>query len=79
MKTSITGIPGIAGPPVPARVILVVIGLFLNINAIAVALDGDEPAATWVTFVIVYILSVGIPQAIAYKHRTDGWESAPMV
>ena len=68
MKTSITGIPGISGPPLPARVALLVVGCILNGNAIAVALDGTKTA--WATFGIIYVLAMGIPQAIALKHRS---------
>ena len=67
MKTSITGIPGISGPPLPARVALLIVGCILNGNAIAVALDGTETA--WVTFGILYFFAMAIPHGIALKHR----------
>lgn len=67
-KQSITGIPGITGPPVPARIALILVGLILNGNAIAIAVDGTQ--TPWVTFVLVYFVSMAIPHAIARKHRS---------
>jgi len=68
MKVSITGIPGISGPPLPARIALLVVGCILNGNVIAVALDGTETA--WVTFGILYFFAMAIPHGIALKHRS---------
>ena len=68
MKTSITGIPGISGPPMPARIALIIVGFILNGNAIAIALDGTETA--WLTFGVVYLFALVVPHGIAGKHRS---------
>lgn len=68
MKTSITGIPGISGPPLPARIALLIVGVILNGNAIAIALDGTETA--WVTFGVLYFFAMVVPHGIAVKHRS---------
>jgi len=78
-KQSITGIPGITGPPVPARVMLLIIGLGLNVNVIMHALDGDIESSEWVKFGAVYLVSVALPHAIAAKHRAEKWSAAPMM
>ena len=67
-KTSITGIPGIAGPPLPPRIALVIVALILNGNAIAVFMDGT--AVAWSTFFAVYVAAVGVPHAVGFKHRS---------
>ena len=80
-KTSITGIPGITGPPMPARIMLLLIGAFLNVNAVLHAIDGDIDGTTWTKFGCLYAASIAIPHAIAAKHRAAGWNApiAPMV
>ena len=78
-KTSITGIPGITGPPMPARIGLIVVGALLNINAALHIFDGDISNADWLTFALLYIVSVGVPHAIAFKHRKEGWNTPAMV
>ena len=75
MKTSITGIPGIMGPPLPARVVLIVIGAILNINVIMHIFDGDVDALEWEKFAGLYILAVGVPHLVGAKHRA----AVPMV
>ena len=78
-KESITGIPGISGPPMPARILIGLIGLLLNVNAILHIFDGDIPSDQWVSFAIVYVISCVVPHGIAFKHRKEGWSTPPMV
>jgi hypothetical protein len=76
-STSITGIPGICGPPLPARILLIIIGLVLNVNAIMHVIDGDIVGSVWTKFISVYVCSVAIPHLIAFKHRKDSHLSMP--
>ena len=77
-QTGIIGLPGISGPPIPARVILTAVGLVLNINMFVTAADGtyknDASDDLWTKLIIVYIIAVGIPHGIAAMHRNNGWE-----
>jgi len=70
MKVSITGIPGIAGPPMPARIALLVIGTVLHANVIMHIFDGDITALEWEKFIAVYITGLCAPHMIAMKHRS---------
>jgi len=76
-QVSITGIPGIAGPPMPARIVLMVICLVLNINVVLHVLDGDVVALEWIKFGSLYTASVGVPHLIAFRHRSAGWAAMP--
>lgn len=79
-QTGIVGFPGISGPPMPARIVIAVIGLVLNVNWIIIANDGHlkndntQMPDVWTKFIIMYIFSIAFYHGIAYKHRTDGWE-----
>jgi hypothetical protein len=64
-KTSITGIPGISGPPMPARIMIAVIGLVLNVNVLLHVFDGDIAGAEWIKFVVVYVFSFAVPRTVA--------------
>ena len=77
-KVGITGIAGISGPPVPARIMLIIIGVLLNVNAVLHAFDGDVDATVWWKFGGLYLISVAIPHLIALKHRKAGW-AMPLV
>ena len=70
---SITGIPGVYGPPKPARVALVVIGLVLVANLAAHIPAGDVDRGTWNKVIVLMLASVGIPHALAAKARAGGW------
>ena len=74
MKMSITGIPGIMGPPMPARIVLIVIGTVTTINAIMHGVEGDTDGATWTKFFSIFVSAVGIPHLISFKHRSEGWD-----
>jgi hypothetical protein len=76
-QVSITGIVGISGPPIPARVALIVVGVILNGNAIAIYQDGTETA--WMTFGIVYLVSMAIPHLIAGMHRSAAGRSGMLL
>jgi hypothetical protein len=78
-KQSITGIPGITGPPMPARVVLVIIGTVLNVNVVLHALDGDMDPSEWLKFGALYSVSIAVPHLVALKHRSAGWSTPPMV
>ena len=73
-KQSITGIPGISGPPLPARIALIVIGSVININAIMHGIDGADSAATWIKFFSLYVVAVAVPHLVGFKHRSAGWD-----
>lgn len=70
-KQSITGIPGITGPPMPARVGLIVIGILLHFNVLLHIFDGDVDGATWLKFLGVYTMSLAVPHGLAFKHRKE--------
>jgi len=72
MKESITGIPGIMGPPLPARIALIVIGLVINANVIVHAIDGEDDP--WIAFGVLYLVCLSVPHLVALKHRKAGWE-----
>jgi len=74
-KTSITGIPGIMGPPLPARVVLMVIGITLHVNAIMHGVDGSDSSSAWIKFFALYFASLAVPHLIGFKHRKDGWKT----
>ncbi len=54
---SITGIPGVRGPPVPARIALIIIGIVLNANAYLHYRDHDTDRDTWNRFGGCYALA----------------------
>lgn len=68
---SITGIPGVTGPPLPAKIVIGLVGLTLNANAVLMYLDGV--AAPWVAFAAVYLGLVLVLHGIAVKARATGW------
>ena len=70
MKVSITGIPGIAGPPMPARIALLVIGTVLHANVIMHIFDGDITGLEWEKFIAVYFVALCAPHMVAMKHRS---------
>ena len=78
-KHSITGIPGITGPPMPARVMLILMGVILTVNTILHFVDGDIDGSEWIKFGGVYLMSLVIPHGIAFKHRKEGWSTPAMV
>ena len=69
----ITGVPGITGPPLPARVIMGVIALLLNANVVLVLVTGGLTAAGQCKLAVVYVLSCSVPHALAAKARAGGW------
>merc|ERR1719478_161224 len=54
MKMGITGIPGIMGPPMPARIALIVIGVVTNLNAFLHFFPNTEEPITWIKFFSIY-------------------------
>ena len=65
----ITGVPGLTGPPMPARIIMTIVTLVLTANLVMTVLEGEVP----VSFYAVYGFAIVFPQAIGAKHRSDGW------
>merc|ERR1712054_676552 len=66
-KEGITGVPGITGPPMPARVIMSVVFVFLTINLFVQAAAGAISAADWGKLSLVYVLGIGVSQGLAAK------------
>ena len=72
-KTGITGVPGLSGPPMPARIIMSLVSIILTVNLVMTAMDDDDvPMSYW----LVYVFAIAWPQAIGFKHRSDGWMTA---
>jgi hypothetical protein len=69
----ITGVPGLAGPPVPARVIMGSVFALVTANLVQTA--AGVPTSFWA----VYVVCIAVPQAIAAKHRAAGWMTAAIV
>ena len=68
--TSITGLPGFYGPPIPARIIVGTIALVANANVITTLIEGGSaPVAFW----IIYVLAIAVPQLFGAKLRAEGW------
>ena len=70
---SITGIPGVTGPPLPGKIIIGVVGLTLNTNAVMMIMEG---AGSLVPFASVYVFLIAVLHLIAFKHRSTGWNTA---
>lgn len=62
----ITGVPGLSGPPVPARIIMGTVGILVNAN-----LFMNIPSG--VGFWVVYLIAIAWPQALGFKIRSAGW------
>ena len=71
----ITGVPGLSGPPVPARVIMGTVAILLNANLVMAIMAGAVPISLY----IVYVLAIVWPQGISAKHRAAGWMTAAIV
>ena len=67
--TGITGVPGLAGPPVPARIIMGTVAVLVNANLF---LNAAPPTFFWLLYVVV----IAVPQLIGAKHRAAGWMTA---
>lgn len=70
---SITGIPNVTGPPLPGKIIIGVVGLTLNTNAVMMIMEG---AGSLVPFASVYVFLPAVLHLIAFKHRSTGWNTA---
>ena len=68
----ITGVPGLTGPPVPARVIVGTVALLLNANLFSQGAPSAEASA-------LYAVAVAVPHLLAAKHRAAGWLSGGAV
>ena len=73
------GLPGISGPPVPARVVLVVIELALIANAVSGFASGLYAGVDTKTLAGLCAYSLALPWLIAAKHRAKGWRHQPIV
>ena len=71
----ITGVPGLSGPPIPARVILGTVGLLVNTNLVMTVMAGGVPISFWV----VYVLAIAWPQALGLKIRNAGWMTVAII
>ena len=82
----ITGVPGLNGPPLPAKIILCIVKLTIVANAIvqleaggsmhpALGVDGVPGGVNPVLrdFAAMYLVAVLVPQLIAAKHRKKSW------
>ena len=78
-RQSITGIPGISGPPMPARILLILIGIVIHANAILHVVDGDVAGLDWAKFGGLYVIAVSIPHLIGLKHRKEQWDAVPIL
>ena len=72
-KQGITGVPGITGPPLPARVINGLIALLLNLNVVLTLITGGMSGGDFFKLVFVYALATGVPHVLAAKARGAGW------
>ena len=73
------GLPGTSGPPVPARVVLVVIELALIANAVSGFASGLYAGVDTKTLAGLCAYSLATPWLIAAKHRAKGWRHQPIV
>ena len=77
--SGITGVPGITGPPMPARVINGAIAIVLNVNVVCLVAEGDVSGGALGALAAVYALAVGVPHALGAKHRSAGWMAVNIV
>eukprot|EP00392_Amoebophrya_sp_AT5.2_P005219 g5228.t1 len=85
MKISPVGVPGIAGPPIPALIINSIIVLVILINLIvnwewletvSEAKDDFPDFSPLARFILVSVLPV-VSHLIAFKHRQTDWKVQP--
>ena len=85
MKISPVGVPGIAGPPIPALIINSIIVLVILINLIvnwewletvSEATDDFPDFSPLARFILVSVLPV-VSHLIAFKHRQTDWKVQP--
>ena len=75
-RTSPMGMPEVDGPPIPARILLIIIESTLIFNAYTGFSSGTYSNLKFFGLFVTYCVMV--PVAVAKKHRMAGWENQPM-